>query len=226
MLLFAASMDGQGAIAIQAGKDYTKLTGNNMLHLLTLVRFGRFDEVLELTERPDGDGDEIGSGVWDFAHGYAQLRQGETDFARAHLNRLVELSYASAQFRRHNACDLLGSLAWILRGEIRRAEGDLEGAIRALRMANVTYRGLEYDEPEPLPFAAGHWLAAALIEAERYTEAEEVYREELRDHPHNGWSLFGLQQALEGQGKTDTEVDSDFEASWSRSDTWIRGSRF
>ena len=226
MLLFAASMDGQGAIAIQAGKDYAKLTGNDMLHLLTLIRFGRFDEVLEMTERPEGERSEIAAGVWDFAHGYAQLRQGEIDFARAHLNRLDDLTYASTQFRRHHACELLGSLAWILKGEIRRAEGDLEGAIRALRMANVTYRGLEYDEPEPLPFAAGHWLGAALLEAERYAEAEEVYRQELGDHPHNGWSLFGLRQALEGQGKTDPAVDADFEKSWARSDTWIRGSRF
>ncbi|MDA1314107.1 MAG: hypothetical protein O2968_12275 [Acidobacteria bacterium] len=223
MLLFAASMDGQGGIAIQAGKDYAKLTDSNIYHLLTLVRFGRFDEVLELTERPK---DEIGAGVWDFAHGYAQLRQGEPDFARAHLKRLFKATNSTEQFRQHSACELLGSLAWILEGEIRRGAGDLEGAIRALKVAVAFYDGLEYDEPEPLPFAAGHWLGAALLEAERHDEAEEVYREELRDHPHNGWSLFGLKQAIEAQGRTDAAVDAEFERSWARSDTWIRGSRF
>ena len=226
MLLFAASMDGQGGIAIQAGKDYAKLTNDNLLLLLTLVRFGRFDEVLELDERPSGPRSEMSAGVWDFAHGYAQLRQGEPEFAKAHLKRLQGLIGAEGQFRRHSTCDLLGALAWILKGEIRRDTGDLDGAIRALRMANVTYRGLEYDEPEPLPFAAGHWLGAVLLEAERYEEAEEVYRQELGDHPHNGWSLFGLRQALAAQGKSDPAVDADFEASWARSDTWIRGSRF
>ena len=42
MLLYAASMDGQGAIAIQAGKDYAKRTGDSVYHVLTLLRFGRF----------------------------------------------------------------------------------------------------------------------------------------------------------------------------------------
>jgi len=35
-----------------------------------------------------------------------------------------------------------------------------------------------------------------------------------------------LQQALKGQGKTDATVDADLAKSWSRSDTWIRASRF
>ena len=36
MLLYAASMDGQGAIAIQAGKDYAKRTNDTMYQVLTL----------------------------------------------------------------------------------------------------------------------------------------------------------------------------------------------
>ena len=61
---------------------------------------------------------------------------------------------------------------------------------------------LEYDEPEPLPFPARHWLGAALVEAGRFGEAEQVYRADLDEHPHNGWSLLGLKLALKGQGKT------------------------
>ena len=79
MLLFAASMDGQGAIAIQAAKDDAKLSGDTNLHALTLVRFGRFDEVFEVEERPQGP---IQGGMWDFARGYAHLRNDEVDFAR------------------------------------------------------------------------------------------------------------------------------------------------
>ena len=85
MLLFAASMDGQGAVAIQAGKDYHKLTGNSAHHALTLIRFGRFDEVLEIADRPNG---EVEGGLFDFAQGYAHLREGDTDFAEVYLNRV------------------------------------------------------------------------------------------------------------------------------------------
>ncbi len=82
MLLFAASNDGQGAIATQAGKDYAKSTGDTMYQVLTLLRFGRFDEIPAVDKRPER---EVPAGLWDFAQGYAKLRAGELDFARLYL---------------------------------------------------------------------------------------------------------------------------------------------
>ena len=57
----------------------------------------------------------------------------------------------------------------------------------------------------------------------RYEDAERVYRAELADHPHNGWSLFGLQTALEAQAKSSPDVNADLSSSWARSDTWLSG---
>ena len=82
------------------------------------------------------------------------------------------------------------------------------------------------DDPEPLPFPARHWLGAALLDAKRFADAERVYRQDLTRHPHNGWSLLGLQLALKGQGKPTADVDADLRASWARSDTPIKSSRF
>jgi tetratricopeptide (TPR) repeat protein len=224
MLLYAASMDGQGAIAIQAGKDYAKRTSDSMYHALTLVRFGRFDEVLEVTKRPERP---IPAGAWDFAQGYAYLHTGQADFARVYLARVQKTASTSeSEFRTHSAKNLLSVLAGILEGEIARDAKDLPGAIAAFERAIAADDALDYDEPEPLPFPARHWLGAALLEAERHADAERVYREDLNDHPHNGWSLLGLQQALKAQGKPTAEVDADLAKSWSRSDTWIRASRF
>jgi tetratricopeptide (TPR) repeat protein len=224
MLFYAASMDGQGAVAIQAGKDYAKLTGDTSHHVLTLVRFGRFDEVLDVKNRPE---DEISGGLWDFAQGYAHLRQGSPDFARVYLARVKKTAESSkAVMRMHTAKNLLGTVAGILEGEIYRSAGDPGDAIRSFEKAVELEDDMMYDEPEPLPFAARHWLGAALLEAKRYKDAERVYREELEDHPHNGWSLFGLRKALEGRGVTAPEVEADFNASWSRSDAWIQASRY
>jgi hypothetical protein len=64
------------------------------------------------------------------------------------------------------------------------------------------------------------------VESKRFDEAEKAYRTELQDHPHNGWSLYGLQQALAGRGIASPDVDGDLASSWSRADTWIRSSRF
>lgn len=224
MLLYAASMDGQGAIAMQAGKDYAKRTGDPMHLVLTQIRFGRFDEVLEATKRPER---EVPGGAWDFAQGYAHLRKGEPEFAKAYLARVQKTADTSnAEFRSHPAKRLLGVLAGILEGEIARSAGDLPRSIAAFEQAVTLDDELEYDEPEPIPFPARHWLGAALLEADRHTDAERVYREDLTDHPHNGWSLLGLQQALKAQGTPSTDVDVDLASSWSRADTWTRASRF
>jgi tetratricopeptide (TPR) repeat protein len=224
MLLYAASMDGQGAIATQAGKDYAKLTKDSMYQVLTLIRFGRFDEIPAITSRPSN---EVSAGLWDFGQGYARLRLGNREEAKTFLAKVQDTARTSkSTFRMHDARRLLGTVAGILEGEILRAEGDLPAAIAAFERAVVLDDELDYDEPEPLPFAARHWLGAALIEAKRFGDAERVYTDELLDHPHNGWSLLGLQQSLKAQGKPTAEVDQDLAASWSRADTWIRASRF
>ena len=224
MLLFAASMDGQGAIAIQAGKDYAKITDDTVFHVLTLLRFGRFDEILAVTERPEQD---ASGGLWDFAQGYAHLKTGDADFAQVYLNRVRALAEnTTARFRFDEAKLLLGTVGGILEGEIAWQSGDLTGAIRAFENAVEIEDQLEFSEPEPLPFSARHWLGAALLEAERYTDAEHVYREELQDHPNNGWSLYGLKESLELQGASSGEANTEFDASWARSDVWLASSKF
>ena len=229
MLLFAASMDGQGAIAIQAAKDYGKIVpGGAFYHALTLLRFGRFDEILEMDDPPDRT---IQRGFWDFARGYAYLRTEEPGRAEVYLEkvrRAVENADENASFRGHSATDLLGTVAGILEGEILRHQGDNEGAVAVLEAAIAHEDDLRYDEPEPLNFSARHWLGDLLLEMERHAEAEEVFRAALDDHPMNGWSLYGLERALRAQGLATEadEVHELFREAWARSDTWIRGAVF
>jgi tetratricopeptide (TPR) repeat protein len=224
MLLFAASYDGQGAAATQAGKDYRKVTDNAMYELLTLVRFGRFDEVVEKNNRPEN---EVGAALWDFAFGYASLKEGDIRTAKRMRDKTLEFAATTdARFRFHPAGQVVGTVAHILEGEILWAEGDVDGAIAAFEKAAEVEDSMDYDEPEPLPFAARHWLGAALMEAGRNAEAEEHYRVELKDHPHDVWSLYGVTGALAAQGKTDPDVEEDFEMSTARVDVWITSSRF
>jgi len=224
MLLFAASYDGQGAVATQAGKDHRKITGNPMFELLTLIRFGRFDEVIEKDDRPAG---EVAAAMWDFAHGYASLKEGDLATAKTLRDRTLEFAATTdKKFRFHPAGQVVGTVAHILEGEILWAEGDLDAATAAFKQAVWVEDAMDYDEPEPLPFAARHWLGAALVEAGSFEEAEEVYRIELEDHPHDVWSLHGLKAALDAQGKVDPAVAEDLSESAARIDTWISASRF
>lgn len=209
---------------MQAAKDYAKKTKNGMYEVLTAVRFGRFDEILGHEQRPEG---AISGGMWDFAKGYAHLKAGETDFAQVYLQRVLTVADTSeATFRFHPARQILGVLGGILEGEIFWEQEEREKGIVAFERAVRIEDSMAYDEPEPLPFAARHWLGAAQMETEDFSAAETCYKEELADHPNNGWSLFGLKEALKVQGKDASEVEERFEEAWQRADHWIYSSRY
>jgi len=229
MLLYSASYDGQGAVAIQAAKDYTKIVPDGEFYRgLTKTRFGRFDEVLRLEHPPV---DPLFRGLWDFSRGYAHLRSGSPDSAGYYLARVdhaAEHTPDELLFRGHTAASLLGITGGILRAEILREEGRLDQAVKVLRSALALEGALRYDEPEPLPFSVRHWLGPILIGSGDPVGAEEVFRRDLELRPRNGWSLLGLAQALEAQGRgEEAEVArSAYLEAWVRSDTWIRQSRF
>src|SRR5690606_15236271 len=195
---------------------------------MTLLRFGRFEAILELDEAPEQD---LQRGLWDFSRGYAHLRTGSRDSAEYYLARVEEAAVTIPEdvvMRGHTAAQRLGITGRILRGELLRDAGDLEGAIGVFEEAGEIHDNLRYDEPEPLNFSARHWLGAALLEAGRAADAEEVYRVNLVQHPHNGWSLSGLEEALRAQGRNAEadEVHQQFREAWARADTLIRSSRF
>ena len=224
MLLYAASYDGQGAVATQAGKDYRKLGGNAVFEVLTLLRFGRFDEILENQRRPE---DDMSAAMWDFTQGYASLKQGDIQTAKAIRDQvLVFAATSQTSFRRHPARQLVGTLAHILEGEILLIEGRTSAAIKAFETAVQLEDEMQFDEPEPLPFSARHWLGAALLEAAQPAQAEQVFQAELLDHPLNGWSLTGLRAARLAQGLSVNLVDADMNESWARSDVWLQASKF
>lgn len=230
MLLFAASFDGQSAVAWQAARDLARISPATSFYVpLVLARFGRWPDLLEVTAEPDAA--STLKGLWHFARGLAWARTGEADSARAQL-AVVDAERAAAgdslQFRGHPQADLLGIARAILAGEIAAAAGDHETAIRELTAALPLEDGLEYDEPEPWIMPVRHVLGEILLEAGRPAEAERVYRDELADHRENGWSLHGLARALRAQGRDAEarEIETRFERAWARADAWIRGSRY
>jgi tetratricopeptide (TPR) repeat protein len=230
MLFFSAAMDGQGAISIQAAKDYEKLDPSDgaSFRSLALVRFGRFDEVLELTRSPTHP---IHAGLWAFGRGLAHLRMEQPDSARWYLARvdsLAEHAPEGSRFRVHSAALLLGIVGGILRGEILRSDDRVDEAIQALHDAIAIEGALTYDEPEPLPFAVRDYLGAVLLEVGRAEEATPVYEAALAARPHNGWSLLGLERSLRMQGRIAeaNEVKERFERAWVRSEVWLPASRF
>jgi hypothetical protein len=68
-----------------------------------------------------------------------------------------------------------------------------------------------------------HSLGAVLLAANRPKDAEKVYREDLARLPENGWSLYGLSQALKSQNSPETAaVEARFKKAWEHADTKIK----
>ena len=116
----------------------------------------------------------------------------------------------------------------MLAGEVAAQRGDLPVAVERLQAAVKLEDTLHYDEPAPWYAPTRQTLGAVLLAAGRAVEAEAVYRAELDTYPANGWSLFGLAQALRAQGKGDeaAEVEGQFAQAWSHADVVLTSSRF
>ena len=218
MLVFAASMDGQGALAIRAGQGLARLARDPTYPTRWHSSIRTLRRHRDAGVRPMAIFRDVG-----ICPGYAQLRRGDGRSPRSTGCRRSPVSQGHLQV--HPVKTLLRSSGDSGR-EIRRAAGDLTGAAAAFERAVSLQDALLIDEPEPLPFAARHWLGACLLEAGRPADAERIYSADLARHPHNGWSLIGLKQALEAQGKTSRAVDEELRASWVRADPSIRASRF
>ena len=69
-----------------------------------------------------------------------------------------------------------------------------------------------------------HSLGAVLMKAKRFAEAEQVYRDDLKRLPDNGWALFGLAESLREQKKSDDETaatKAKFQKTWAKADLKI-----
>lgn len=229
MLLFAASFDGQSAVAWQAAKDLARISDASSHYVpLVLARFGRWQDLLDLSERPE---QEFRRGMWLHARGLALLRTGQPDSAGMYLDSLDALIAATPDtlfFRGHPRTDLYAIARGILAAEIAASTSRWDDAVRALEAAIPIEDGLDYDEPEPWIMPVRHVLGAVLLEAGRPADAEAVYRASLLDHRENGWSLIGLEQALRAQARTAEadEVRRRFDTAWARADAWIWASRY
>ncbi|HSD85884.1 MAG TPA: hypothetical protein VLB44_00160, partial [Kofleriaceae bacterium] len=94
------------------------------------------------------------------------------------------------------------SAAAQLSGAVAAARGDTERAISELRRAaDLEDHIPDMGENSKLPLPARQRLGAVLLAAGKPAEAEAAYREDLKQNPENGWSLFGLAKALDAQHK-------------------------
>lgn len=232
-LWYAATMVGQQQIALEAAHHtaamvdpaqasqpgYGTLQHYQAIPLYTQVTFGLGDAILR-EQAPPTDLAYV-SGVWHYARGMALVQKGQFSQASQELEQVQAIinspSLEGVTFWEINsATSLLQIGSEVLAGKLAASQGNWSQAIEKFQQAVILEDRLKYDEPPPWHSPTRQWLAAALLKVDRPAEAEQVYREDLTRNPHNGWSLYGLAQSLEAQGKAAIarQMQQEFDRVW------------
>jgi tetratricopeptide (TPR) repeat protein len=219
MKMACAHMAGNYSEALSAAKelqqqipaDYVNLPnamGNYLQYvhqspLLTYIRFGKWEEVLQ--EKTGGDL-PYGKVLQHFGRGLAYARLGrltEAASEAALMTTAMQQQGLKEPFSPFNsAYDGAVVARHILDGTIALQQQNLAEAIGHYQQAANAEDRLIYDEPRDWLLPARHYLGDALLQAGRNEEALAVLQKDLQINPANGWALIGLQLAFEQLNRT------------------------
>ncbi|HLF63503.1 MAG TPA: hypothetical protein VI603_07115 [Saprospiraceae bacterium] len=242
-LAACAGLEGRGDRALEASRymaDYVvdrelmqvpALAG--LQHFTTIpwfimVKFAMWDDILK---EPAPDPNLMyPTAIWNYAQGMANAAKGSFDKAAQNLKYVrdaaSDTSMAKLTVFINAFADVLKLAEQVLQGEIVRRQGHYDIAARFFEQAVKLEDNLKYNEPPDWFFSVRHNLGDALLKAGRFTEAEEVYRADLKELKSNGWALMGLYKSLEGQGKSAEaqEVMKQFKEAWKYSSIKLESS--
>ena len=239
-LAYTAMMEGRRAAALSHTKAIVEMfppefVKENVLfadafmtvHLEAMKRFGDWQGILDDTQPVEGL--PVSTAYRHFIRAVAfaaldRVPDGEKEAAafRAALSAVPKEAY----WGNNPAASVLAVAVPYMDGELAYRKGEKDAAVAKLREAVALEDALKYDEPPPWTVPTRHSLGAVLIASRRYAEAESVYRDDLARYPENGWSLRGLAQALEAEGKRAdaAEVKARLTKAWSRADVSVDSS--
>lgn len=192
--------------------------------------FGKYDKLHSAEQSHSGT--PYLDGMWSYVKGSAHVAKGHMELAEN------ELANVQAQMNADGVDDtgvgptpashVLNLASHALHGEIEEAKGNLDAAIVHYNVAIQLQDTLNYTEPPDWSQSMRLYLGAVLLDADRAAEAEQVYRKDLVSNQQNGWSTFGLFQALEAQGKTQEAiiVERQFQSFFRNADVEVTRSRF
>lgn len=237
----ATSMSGQSEMALDAAR---KVAANVRLEqieqfptveffktipILTLTQFGKWSEIMAQPAPPEHL--DYSNAIWHYARGIALANMGDQAGAAAERAKLAAAK-DTVQIRFLDNADypasvLLNIADDLLQGEIAWKSGNPGLAVEHFERAVVKQDTLPYMEPPFWYYPSRQSLGQALMDAGDFAKAEAVYRRDLKDYPHNGWSMSGLVAALDSQGKTDEAAEARhmLEMIWSKADVTLKGSR-
>lgn len=233
-LAMAACMEGNYAEARKAAAGLSErlmphakmmpmLDGFMVTPIWVDARFGKWKEILA---RPEPMKELAGThAMWRYSRAlaFAQSRnQAGAEQEKSAFAAETASIPADAMFGALNkAADVLAIAAHVLEARFAMAKGEKDNAVGHWRKAVELQDALNYDEPADWYYPVRESLGAALVNAGKPAEAEQVFRDDLRQNPRNPRSLFGLKEALKAQNKDADAawVEGQFKNAWKNADS-------
>jgi tetratricopeptide (TPR) repeat protein len=239
-LWFANLMAGRAKDAIKVARrieeleldarcgPYPLIEAPRFRHLtyITLARFGRWEELAR--EKPPAEEFPLDLAFWHYARAMGEIAQGDVASAAERLTevrRIGELQALKDMDSPVFPATMVYAVAEaVLAGKVAIARDQISVGLDHLKRAVSLEDSIPYMEPPFWTTPTRQTLGAALLEAGMAADAEGVFRADLDRNPRNGWSLYGLQQALKQQ-RQDFAADAvgrEFAQSWSRADSPLK----
>jgi tetratricopeptide (TPR) repeat protein len=203
----------EGLLRVESPPMADWLEGFLSMRVHVLIRFGRWEELLQLPFPDDPELYCVTAAMITYGRGVAYAATGRLSAAQAQLRRLNTLRERVGPSRTvfNIPClDILAIAREMLSGELQYRRGHFEDAFKRLRLSIRLDDGLPYDEPWGWMQPTRHAYGALLLEQGHVEEAAAVYRADLgfdstlpraRQHPNNVWSLHGYHECLVKLGR-------------------------
>ena len=229
-VMAAAQMAGDGQTVIAAAEKLRELIPDEAARGIAMVQpvkaapyfaHALFSSPEIIFALPDpGDTIRYVKAMWLYARGVALAARRDFASAAAAADAIGTLEH-TADFKLLKesnipAQDVLRIAQTLILARVAQAKGDTSIAIAQFEKAAALQDALPYTEPPYWYYPIRQSLAAALLQAGRFDEAEQQFQRALARAPANAWSYFGLAELYKARGNTAAanQAEADLARTW------------
>jgi tetratricopeptide (TPR) repeat protein len=229
-VIASAQMAGDGQTVIAAAEKLRELIPDEVARAIAMVQpvkaapyfaHAQFSTPETILALPDpGDAIPYVKSMWLYARGVglAALRDFAGATAAADAIETLERTADFKLLKESNipAQEVLRIARTLILARVAQANGDTRTAIVRFERAAALQDALPYSEPPYWYYPIRQSLAAALLQAGRYAEAERQFQRALSRAPSNGWAYYGLAELYKRRGDTTSarKAEADLARTW------------
>lgn len=229
-VMASAQLAGDGPTVIAAAEKLSKLIPDEAARGIAMVQpvkaapyfaHAQFSAPETILALPDpGNTIPYVKAIWLYARGVALAARGDFAGATKAAEAIETLEHTSdfKLLKESNVPvqEVLHIARTVVLARVAQARGNKIAAVTRFERAAELQDALPYTEPPYWYYPIRQSLAAALLQAGRYAEAERQFQRALARAPANGWSYYGLAQLHKARGNAAAarKAEADLEKTW------------